>query len=238
MKTVSKQGWKGKQNQTTPMTFSFRQRSECNGHLSTFKFGHEFDAALNLRQAYLTTQEIKKRFPKFLAINKTSALLEIIIGSVPEKYDWILGLLSIEGSIEPGLEDLEKLRTSDHDLKLEADMLYALIQGFVLQHPEEGMKVIDQIIAKYPENALVLFLGGSLAIKNSQSEKALGMLNKLGSQQNTLPIYYADYLKGEVYLAQGRISQRNNFISMVYQPLQRTEQHQRCDLQNRIVLIG
>ena len=58
-----------------------------------FKFGHEFDAALNLRQAYLTTQEIKKRHPKFLAINKTSALLDIIIGSVPEKYDWILSLL-------------------------------------------------------------------------------------------------------------------------------------------------
>jgi TolA-binding protein len=165
-----------------------------------FKFGHEFDAALNLRQAYLTTQEIKKRHPKFLAINKTSSLLDIIIGSVPEKYDWILSLLSIEGTIELGLGDLEKLRISDHDFKLEADMLYALIQGFVLQHPEEGMKVIDQTIAKYPENALVLFLGGSLAIKNSQSELALGMLNKLGSMQNTLPVYYADYLKGEVYL--------------------------------------
>ena len=165
-----------------------------------FKFGHEFDAALNLRQAYLTTKEIQRRFPSFLAINKTSALLDIIIGSVPEKYDWILGLLNIEGSIEPGLEDLEKIRTSDNVLKLEADILYSLIQGFVLQHPDEGVKVIDQIIAKHPDNPLVLFLGGSLAIKNSQSERALEMLNKLGSQPNTFPIYYADYLKGEVYL--------------------------------------
>jgi len=165
-----------------------------------FKFGHEFDAALNLRQAYLTTEEIKKRFPTFIAIDKTSALLDIIIGSVPEKYDWILGLLSIQGAIEPGLEDLEKLRTSDNELKFEADMLYALFQGFILQHPEEGMKVIDEAVAKYPENALVLFLGGSLAIKNSQSELALGMLNKLSVLKNTFPIYYADYLKGEVYL--------------------------------------
>src|SRR3990170_1954420 len=43
------------------------------------KFGHEFDAALNLRQAYLTVQEVKKRFPSFRAIKKTSGLLEIII---------------------------------------------------------------------------------------------------------------------------------------------------------------
>jgi len=165
-----------------------------------FKFGHEFDAALNLRQAYLTTREIKKRFPTFVAINKTSALLDIIIGTVPEKYDWILGLLNIEGAVEPGLEDLEKVRASDHELKLEADILYSLIQGFVLQHPEEGVKVIDQIIATHPVNPLVLFIGGSLAIKNSQSELALGMLNRLGNQPNSLPIYYADYLKGEVYL--------------------------------------
>jgi hypothetical protein len=165
-----------------------------------FKFGHEFDAALNLRQAYLTTKEIKRRFPSFLAINKTSALLDIIIGSVPEKYDWILALLNIEGSIEPGMEDLEKIRTADHELKLEADILHSLIQGFLLQRPEEGVKIIDQIIGKHPDNPLVLFLGASLAIKSSQSELALGMLNKLGNQPNALPIYYADYLKGEVYL--------------------------------------
>jgi TolA-binding protein len=165
-----------------------------------FKFGHEFDAALNLRQAYLTTQEIKKRFPTFAAINKTSALLDIIIGSVPEKYDWILGLLSIQGAVEPGLEDLEKLRTSDNELRFEADMLYALVQGFVLQHPEVGMKVIDQTISKHADNPLVLFIGGCIAVKNSQSEEALGMLNKLSVLQNTHPIYYADYLKGEVYL--------------------------------------
>ena len=165
-----------------------------------FKFGHEFDAALNLRQAYLTAAEIKKRFPKFQAIKKTSALLEIIIGSVPEKYDWILSMLNIEGSIEQGLKDIESIRTSDHVLHLEADMLYALIQGFVLQQPDKGMDVIKKITSKSPENALALFLGGSIALKNSESETALAMLNKLSEHQRELPIYYTDYLKGEIYL--------------------------------------
>ena len=165
-----------------------------------FKFGHEFDAALNMRQAYLTAEEIKKRSPKFQAIKKTSALLEIIIGSVPEKYDWILSMLNIEGSIEQGLKDLESIRTSDHALRLEADMLYALIQGFVLQRPDNGMEVIRKIMAKRPDNALALFLGGSLAVKNSESETALAILNKLSEHQRELPIYYTDYLKGEIYL--------------------------------------
>lgn len=165
-----------------------------------FKFGHEFDAALNLRQAYLTTAEIKRRFPAFQAIKKTSALLEVIFGSVPEKYEWILSLLNIRGSIETGLEELQSIRTSGHPLSLEADVLYALIQGFVLQHEDIGVSVMDKILAQYPENRLALFTGASLAIKNSQSEKALALLTRISQAQQGLPLYYAEYLKGEVYL--------------------------------------
>ena len=165
-----------------------------------FKFGHEFDAALNLRQAYIATTEIKKRFPSFQAIKKTSALLEIIIGSVPEKYDWILSLLNIQGNIDDGLEQLQSIRTSGHPLSLEADMLYALIESYVLQHPAVGMSVMDKLISLHPTNRLALFLGASLSIKNSQSEKALQLLTKMDQQTQGLPVDYAEYLKGEVYL--------------------------------------
>src|SRR5688572_6449281 len=36
------------------------------------KFGHELDAAWNVRQAYLTVQECKRKFPDFVPIKKTS----------------------------------------------------------------------------------------------------------------------------------------------------------------------
>jgi tetratricopeptide (TPR) repeat protein len=39
-----------------------------------------------------------------------------------------------------------------------------------------------------------------LAIKNSQSEVALAQLMTLDTARNGMPLYYADYLKGEVYL--------------------------------------
>jgi len=45
-----------------------------------------------------------------------------------------------------------------------------------------------------------LFLGGALAIKNSQSEEGLYLLNSLSTKHSGLPIYYAEYLKGEIYL--------------------------------------
>ncbi|HEY3402400.1 MAG TPA: hypothetical protein VGK59_03375 [Ohtaekwangia sp.] len=164
------------------------------------KFGHEFDAALNLRQAYQTTQEIKKRFPEYTAIHKTSGLLDVIIGSVPEKYDWVLGLLNMEGSVEIGLHELESIRSSDHTLEFESDLLYALTLGFVLQQTDQAMTEIEKVRKEYPQNRLALFIGSALAIKGARSEEALSMLQTLAQQQSGIPLYYADYLKGEVYL--------------------------------------
>jgi TolA-binding protein len=167
------------------------------------KYGHEFDAALNLRQAYQTTQEIKKRFPTFNAIKKTSGLLDIIIGSVPEKYDWVLGLLNMEGSTELGLKELSAIQDTDHALAFESSLLYALTQGFVLEQTSLALTEIKKDIAANPTNKLALFLGASLAIKNSQSEEALRFINKLSEQSQGLPLYYADYLRGEIYLHKG-----------------------------------
>ncbi len=164
------------------------------------KFGHEFDAALNLGQAYLTVQEIKKRFPSFQAIKKTSGLLEIIIGSVPQKYNWVLGLLGIEGSVGAGFEELESIRLSDSPLALEANLIHILIQGFLLQQPGPASTEIDNLLIHFPANRLALFLGTAIKIKNGQSEEALLMLDSLSRQPLGLPLYYADYLKGEIYL--------------------------------------
>jgi tetratricopeptide (TPR) repeat protein len=167
------------------------------------KFGHEFDAALNIRQAYQIVQDCKKDHPQYIAIKKTSGLLDIIIGSIPEKYEWVLGLLGMHGSVDYGFQELESVELADTHLGFEAELVHALIQGFVLQKTAVGVNEIGKILEKHPDNKLVLFLTASLAIKNSQSEEALTMLNKITSIQNGLPIYYSYYLMGEVYLHKG-----------------------------------
>ena len=164
------------------------------------KFGHEFDAALNLRQAYLTVQEIRDKFPKFQSIKKTSGLLEVIIGSVPQKYNWVLGLLNIEGSTKTGLDELESIRLSDSPLAFEANVIHALIQGFLLQQPAAGINEIQRTLNNFPQNRLLLFLGSALSVKSNDSENALILLDSLRKQPDGLPLYYADYLRGEIYL--------------------------------------
>lgn len=167
------------------------------------KFGHELDAASHLREAYRISVACRKKSPKYLAIQKTTGLLEIIIGSVPEKYNWVLGLFQMKGTIPLGLQELNNLRNSDSPLAMEADLLISLAQGYIFQKPEQGLEELKKILKEKPENRLTLFCAASLAIKNSQSAEALSYLNRLGKMPIGLPVYYADYLKGDVYLHQG-----------------------------------
>jgi TolA-binding protein len=166
------------------------------------KFGHEFDAAWNIRQSYNLTQECKSKYSRFTPIRKTSGLLHIMLGSVPEKYQWVLSMLAMRGSVEKGLDELQALRTENNPLAAEASLLLFLAQGLILQQPQAALDGLSQLPASQ-QNKLSLFLAAVLAIKNSESEKALSFLNTLKSNSGGLSIPYADYLLGEVYLHKG-----------------------------------
>lgn len=167
------------------------------------KFSHEFDAAWNIRQAYLAVQECKKKSPGFIPIKKSSGLLEIMLGSVPEKYQWVMNVLNMEGSIETGLQDLQYVMNNCPRLSLETALLANLFRGFILQQTESASAGFDEIVRQHPAQNLVLFLGASVAIKNSQSEKALTYLTRLKDGNAGLRIPYLFYQLGEVYLHKG-----------------------------------
>lgn len=167
------------------------------------KFGHDFTAAWSVRQAHVISMECLRKFPEFIPIKKTAGLLEIMLGSVPEKYQWVLNLLGMRGSLENGLAMLMEIKSIDNPLADEAELLHPLINGFVLQQTDSALTHLELLHQNNPQNRLILFLGASLAIKNSSSELAMVMLEKLKGRSSGLPLYYSDYLLGEVYLHQG-----------------------------------
>jgi tetratricopeptide (TPR) repeat protein len=167
------------------------------------KFGHEFDAALHLRKSYWITRELRKKNPAYLPVLKTSGLLNVMIGSVPEKYNWILDLLDIQGDVMQGLNELQQFRQSSHPLAVEADLWYAFIHGFVLQKPEIGLDALEKLIISENRNITAQFLAANLYVKNSDSEKALGILNEIEKFPVDILVPYSAYLKGEILLQKG-----------------------------------
>jgi tetratricopeptide (TPR) repeat protein len=109
----------------------------------------------------------------------------------------------MKGEVDMGLAELESVRTSDNIFALESDLLYVLAQGFILQKADEAMIEMQKLLKEYPKSRLVNYLGAAIAIKNSQSEEAISLLNNLEKLEKESPFAYAYYLKGEAYLNKG-----------------------------------
>ncbi len=165
--------------------------------------GQEFNAVLSIRRAYNTTQECLKKYPQFIPIKKTSGVIQVMIGAVPDKYRWFMNLLGMKGSVTVGQKQLEELRLSRSSLNIEATILYYAIKGLINQQFDEAGKGILEYSKSQPDNRLLLFLGVNMLVKNSQAEEALKQLQLLDQHSHGLPLYYVEYLRGEALIEKG-----------------------------------
>jgi tetratricopeptide (TPR) repeat protein len=58
-------------------------------------------------------------------------------------------------------------------------------------------------LKEQPDNRLVLFIAINMLMKDSQAENALELFNTLDKQNQGLPMYYVEYLRGEALLQKG-----------------------------------
>jgi len=168
--------------------------------------GQELNAVWAIRSAYNQTLECQKKYPNFIPVKKTSGVIQVMIGSVPDKYSWFMSLLGMKGSVQVGQRQLQELRKSTSSLSVEATILYFTIKGLINQQHEEAAEGILKVLEDQPFNRLTLFLGVNMLMKNSQSERALALIQTLDDHPQGLPMFYIDYLRGEILLQKGEYS--------------------------------
>ncbi len=174
------------------------QRGFCLINLS-----QEFNAVFAIRKAYNLTQECLKKYPNFVPIKKTSGAIQVMVGSVPDKFHWFMSLLGMKGSVALGQKQLNELRSSKSTLNLEANILYFTVKGFINQQFTEAAKGINEILKEQPENRLLLFIGINMLMKEAQSEQALYLITELDEHNQGLQMPYVEYLRGEILLQKG-----------------------------------
>ncbi len=165
--------------------------------------GQEVNAVMSIRKAYQLTSDCLKKYPTFIPIKKTSGAIQVMIGSVPDKYKWFMSLLGMKGSVATGQRQLTELRNSKSSLSQEATILFFTVKGFINQEFEEAAEGINICLKEQPDNRLLLFIGVNMLIKDARSEEALALIRQIDIQNQGLQMHYIDYLKGEVLLQRG-----------------------------------
>lgn len=169
--------------------------------------GQEINAVLSIRKAYQLTAECLAKYPSFIPIKKTSGVIQVMVGAVPDKYQWFMSLLGMKGSVVKGQKQLSELKNSKSSLSVEAGILYYTIQGFINQQFSEAANGVNATLKDQPENRLLLFIGVNMLVKDARSEEALTLVQRIESQHEGLSMPYIDYLKGEILLQRGNYPQ-------------------------------
>lgn len=162
--------------------------------------GQELSAVFAIKSAYNLANDCLKKYPNFIPIKKTNGLLEVMVGSVPDKYHWFISLLGMKGSVAVGQKQLNDLRNSTVSLNKEASIIYFAVKGLINQQIDEASKGLANTLKTDPDNRLVMFLAINMMMKNSQSEEAYKLVQRLDAVNQGLPLPYIEYLRGEILM--------------------------------------
>jgi len=170
------------------------------------KFGQYFSAAWELNRAYRLLTENVESFPHFVPNFITMGVLHVMIGLVPDKYGWMLKIISMEGGVEQGKAEIYK--ALDNTTKnspyayLHNEALFYL--GFIELNLSPDRKALQKLFFYLKKtansNLLMDFLKTDIHIRYGQNELAIKQLNSLPQSSDYFPFYYLRYLKGECYL--------------------------------------
>jgi len=182
------------------------------------KYGDEFSAFWGLRQAYHLTNANLEEHPDYIPPLKSFGFLNILFGIVPDKYHWILTLFGVEGNVSEGLKFLKQVAETENPYALEGHILIALLNTYLLNHPEKGLATIREIQAK-EKGLLIKYAFSLIAIKNSESNLAMEVLKNAKheyTQPFKLPQLY--YLLGEIHLQKGELNEAiDNYLKFIHQ---------------------
>lgn len=170
------------------------------------KFGNELQAAWQLRQSYLAAQSCRQKYPQYEPIRKTWGLLNLMLGSVPEKYQWVLRMLNLNGSVETGIRELSRVARASATYGTEALIILSLAQSYLLQQNESAVHNMEMLAQTQPYE-LVYFLAAAIALKSGQAVKSRIFLDSLTRPGVSPAIPYAWYLRGETLLSAGEYAE-------------------------------
>ena len=172
------------------------------------KEGQRLDAAWQVRQAYKAIERNIELFPDYVPSYKTLGVLQVALGAVPEKYQWLISLAGMEGSIDGGLKHLDKVVRESQQYGKEALILKSLAYAYILEEPATALVLIGELNESTPIIQLL-----RLAVRGKASSNGL----TLGYRplQSDYPLI--TYLVAEAHFQAGRYGQASALYNQYLQ---------------------
>ena len=170
-------------------------------------FGDYISAAIEFNNAYHLIEDNTIQFPDFRLNDLSRSVLKIIVGLVPEQYNWFLNMLSMNGDIEEGKNKLSgflsyaKSNPSLAPYYHETLFYAAFIEMNIHPDKEKIAGFINQSESIDDSVLLITFLRLNIYMRTGENQKALDLFTDINTFKNkTYPFYYLNYLHAECLL--------------------------------------
>lgn len=170
------------------------------------KFGEYATAAFEINRAYRLLVSNQDRHPDFMPNSITLGILHIIIGIIPDSYDWILNLLSMQGDVTQGQDELKsafnqcEINSQYNFLKAEVLFYMGMINLSLNPDPKFGNYLLSKLEDMDNNNLLLTYLAINTNMKMGYNKNALALFSTIDTVQNYYPFFYLNYLQGECFL--------------------------------------
>ncbi|MBW6490004.1 MAG: hypothetical protein K0B15_02305 [Lentimicrobium sp.] len=178
---------------------------------ASLRFEEYKSAAIDINKFYRLLNRNIALFPNFLPNQTAMGLMHVLIGSIPQNYQWITRLLYMQGTVDQGIDYMQRV-LSHPDLDknfsfLKAETLFLLtFTTFNLSQVSEEINFIENylnnagtqaLIAKHP---LLIYAKAVFLMHNGKNNEAIETLKLAPVSKEYYPFYYLQYLTGQAKL--------------------------------------
>jgi tetratricopeptide (TPR) repeat protein len=184
-----------------------------------FKFGDYFSAFNEVRRAYKLLKKNTEEYDVHIPTEIRLAILETLIGTIPDQYQWGVRLIGLQGDVNTGLQRLDKAiqytQLQKSRFEYEALAAKSLLELHLNNKPEIAERIIENSSLKHLEGPLFVFLAASIYRKNGQNDKALSILQSNIQKPEYQPFPYLLYMKGECLLRNLDMKADREFLAYI-----------------------
>jgi hypothetical protein len=167
---------------------------------------HEFIAAAKgFRTAYKLLETNMQLFPEFTLNKKSMGMLKAVIGTIPDNYRWIAGIVGMQGNFTEGMDMLQAFlnetnSNKNHLLEIQSATYYYLLLQLNFGDKNLSWQFCETHTGDYTTNLLSAYLRSFTAIKTGRSMVAVNVLQQRPHGKDYIDFPILDYLEGVALL--------------------------------------
>lgn len=168
-------------------------------------YGDYLSSAMDFREANSLVDAGLKRFPGYLPLLKNKAILETVIGMLPDQVHWLVEMIGFSGTLQNGMEHMQDYLRKEKSGRWILDrqnvqMMYCFMLPFVNTDKEAMWKEAQAYFTDSKNNLMEVFLKAYMAQQCNRNEEAISVLQQRPNSKEYAPFYYLDYMLGNAKL--------------------------------------